>query len=71
VRVAAISVSHFRTGFAWKLSTALPDTRAGHVLGKVVSLLLHKVAGIYRYGSQATDLKLVQEPIADFAVEFP
>jgi hypothetical protein len=38
VKVAAISVSHFKMGFAWKLSTALPDTRAGHVLGKVESL---------------------------------
>ena len=27
-------------------------------------------SGIYRYGSQATDLKLVQEPIADFTAKF-
>ena len=38
VAVAAISVSHFKMEFAWKLSTALLGTTAGHVLGKVESL---------------------------------
>ena len=38
LRAAAISVSHFRMGFGWKLSTAPLDTKAGHVLGGLVSL---------------------------------